>query len=191
MNLGPLQMMELARSCEKIEMFTQISTSYVNSDKRGYIEDKMYELGFDPEALVGKIMEMDKETVKREQSKILNKFPNTYTFSKRLCEHIMLKRRGTLPITVIRPTIVGCSLKHPTGGWIDTVSAAGALYLTFGLGIVKELYGTFDAICDQIPVDYSINFILAATAYNLGKNEFNIYNNGSSSRNPSTWRKMG
>lgn len=53
-------MMELAKSCKNIEMFTQISTSYVNSDKRGYIEDKMYELGFDPEDLVQKVMAMDK-----------------------------------------------------------------------------------------------------------------------------------
>ena len=51
-------------------------------------------------------------------------------------------------MVIIRPSIVGCSLNHPSGGWIDTVSAAGALYLTFGLGIVKELYGNFDAICD-------------------------------------------
>ena len=58
--------MELAKSCEKIEIFTQISTAFVNSDKHGYIEDKMYELGFDPEALVNKVLEMDKETVKRD-----------------------------------------------------------------------------------------------------------------------------
>ncbi len=38
-----------------------MSTAYVNSDKHGFIEDKMYELGFDPEALVDKVMKMDPE----------------------------------------------------------------------------------------------------------------------------------
>lgn len=182
--------MELARSCRKIEIFTQISTAYVNSDKRGFIEDKMYELDFDPEQMAERLLNTDKETLKKDQARIIGSFPNTYTFSKRLCEHIMRKRRGDLPVCIIRPTIVGCAYNEPMGGWVDTVSAAGAIYLTIGLGLLKELYGHFDAICDQIPVDYSINFILAGTAFQMGKQELGVYNNGTSSRNPATWRRV-
>ncbi len=119
----------------------------------------------------------------------MGNFPNTYTFSKRLCEHIFEKRRGNLPLCITRPSIIGCAVHEPSDGWVDTIAAAGAIYLTIGLGILKEIYGKYDSICDQIPVDYTVNLILAASAHQSGKNELTVFNNGTSSRNPFTWRR--
>ena len=36
-NVGPLKLLEIAMQCKNIEVFAQISTAYVNSDKTGFI----------------------------------------------------------------------------------------------------------------------------------------------------------
>lgn len=42
---------------------------------------------------------------------ILGKYPNTYTYTKALCERLMKLRRGDLPLTIVRPAIINTSYK--------------------------------------------------------------------------------
>ena len=44
---------------------------------------------------------------------LLEKRPNTYTFTKSLAESILFHKGKDLPIAVFRPSIVGASLKDP------------------------------------------------------------------------------
>lgn len=39
----------------------------------------------------------------------------------------------------------------------------------------------------MIPVDVVADFIIVASAYNLNKNNLQVYNCGTSDRNPMTW----
>ena len=39
---GALRMMELAKECKHLEVFTHMSTCYVNCDKRGFLNEKIY-----------------------------------------------------------------------------------------------------------------------------------------------------
>lgn len=39
---GSLRMMELAKQSKKLENFVHVSTCYVNSNKNGFIEEKIY-----------------------------------------------------------------------------------------------------------------------------------------------------
>lgn len=70
-------------------------------------------------------------------AKILGKYPNTYTFTKALCERVMQVRRGNLPMCIIRPAIINTSYKEPFPGWLDSIAAAAAMFLFVGLGIIK------------------------------------------------------
>lgn len=47
---GALRIQQLAKECGNIEVFTHVSTCYVNSDKLGDIEEKIYDVDFDVEA---------------------------------------------------------------------------------------------------------------------------------------------
>ncbi|KAL9182467.1 hypothetical protein ACHAXT_013119 [Thalassiosira profunda] len=63
-------------------------------------------------------------------------FPNTYTFSKCVCEHLLLANAGGDANTlIIRPSIVGPSVQEPFEGWAgekpSTIVAAACLYLKF------------------------------------------------------------
>ena len=42
---GPLKLLKLARQSPKIEAFVQVSTSFVNSDRTGYVEETIYKSG--------------------------------------------------------------------------------------------------------------------------------------------------
>jgi fatty acyl-CoA reductase len=40
---GTLRMMDLAKQAKKVKNFVHVSTCYVNSDKRGWIEEEIYD----------------------------------------------------------------------------------------------------------------------------------------------------
>ena len=58
---GTLRMLDLAQNSKNIEVFTHVSTAYVNSNRVGQVEEKVYDLegGKDPEALVAEIIKLN------------------------------------------------------------------------------------------------------------------------------------
>ena len=96
--------------------------------------------------------------------KIVGRHPNTYTFSKALVERILQKIKGNVPVTILRPAVVGASWKDPFKGWVDNFSAGGSLFLLGGLGIVRYLNGRNNMIGDHIPVDIVSDSIIVTAA---------------------------
>jgi len=96
-----------------------------------------------------------------------------------------------VPVAIVRPTIIGAAFKEPEPGWVDTVSAGGALFLTGGLGFMPVQPGNPDLVGDQIPVDMVVNCVLgaAAEAATRGPGFFRIYHSSSSTTNPVKWSK--
>ncbi len=72
----------------------------------------------------------------------------------------MVQKRKNVPLVILRPSIVGCSWKEPVPGWTDVITAAGAVYLTVGMGVLKFLSGSPNTTADVTPVDYVINAML-------------------------------
>lgn len=81
----------------------------MNSDKQGFIDEKIYEYQEDPEEIVEKIQKMSVDYITQNTDKIVAPWPNTYTFTKNLCERAIRKHRGTLPVLILRPAIIICS----------------------------------------------------------------------------------
>ena len=47
--------------------------------------------------------------------------PNTYTFTKALAEHLLIREAGDLPLAIYRPSIVGAAYEEPfpvSGEWL-------------------------------------------------------------------------
>lgn len=59
---GSGRMLELAKECKNFDVFLQVSTCYVNCDKRGEIHEKIYPLesGEDYENVVRRIMALSR-----------------------------------------------------------------------------------------------------------------------------------
>eukprot|EP00357_Protocruzia_adherens_P036375 CAMPEP_0115042952 /NCGR_PEP_ID=MMETSP0216-20121206/46573_1 /TAXON_ID=223996 /ORGANISM="Protocruzia adherens, Strain Boccale" /LENGTH=494 /DNA_ID=CAMNT_0002425167 /DNA_START=140 /DNA_END=1621 /DNA_ORIENTATION=+ len=187
--LGPMRILELARGCKNLVIFTQISTSYVNSDKSGWIEEKIYnDFRKDPEEALTEILSIPEDKIEARQAEILGEFPNTYTYTKSLAERLLQLRRGTIPLLIARPAIIGCSHFDPEPGWTDSVDAAGALFLTAGMGLVKKAVGREDNIGDIVPADTVVDTVLVASAKYAAPNAFQVIQIGTSYLNPVRWR---
>ena len=44
---------------------------------------------------------------------LLGDYPNTYTFTKGLAEHIVTTENGDMPVSIVRPSIIAGSYKEP------------------------------------------------------------------------------
>jgi len=130
---------------------------------------------------------MSVKDVEANQQKLIGDFPNTYTFTKHLGEKLITKYWGDVPLVIIRPSIIGNSVKDPCWGWIDSNSAATAIYFAAATGVMQALPGNINTIGDQIPVDYTACCIIAASAHYAAKNWVKIIHSSSSSINPCTW----
>ena len=168
---GSQRMLELAKECKHLDVFTHISTCYVNCNRTGLIEEKIYDLKMDVESQIKHIMSMNKIQIAENEKQILGVFPNTYTFTKNLAEKSLMKNRGHVTVCLVRPAIIASSLREPFPGWTDSLSAAGGISLMTGLGLINYLKARGDNKFDIIPVDIVTNQIITATAYgSLTKN---------------------
>lgn len=106
----------------------------------GFIEEKIEEdHSLDLDMFVDSLLQMPIEEIELKQKDIIGKFPNTYTFTKNIGEKLLKKHRGDIPLVIIRPSIIGAAAAEPHPGWVDSISAATAVYLTGALGILKDL----------------------------------------------------
>lgn len=55
---GTLRMMELAKQGKKVKNFVHVSTCYVNSDKRGWIEEEIYDSHINPRQYMDDLMKI-------------------------------------------------------------------------------------------------------------------------------------
>ena len=92
--------------------------------------------------------------------------PNTYTFSKCICEQLLLQASSGsegsgVKTIIIRPSIVGPSVQEPVEGWAgvkpSTIVAAACLYLKFPYNI--WCFGQNQV--PFIPVDVVCRFVIA------------------------------
>lgn len=96
-------------------------------------------------------------------------------------ERTLKKRRNpNLPTLIVRPSIIVGSMKTPVPGWTDTISAAGALSLIAGMGLISFIHGKNNNIADLIPVDIVSNMIIVGTAHHANKRELKIVHSSSS-----------
>jgi len=185
--LGTLALFELAKSFRHLQAFVHVSTAYVNSDKPGFHAEELPVLHFDPEEMVQLVLQMDERDIEKQTNRLIGKFPNTYTFTKAMAERILERRRGNIPLSLVRPSIIGSAWREPVPGWIDSVNAIGAMVLFTGVGLVDIIQGHRAGIADVVPVDYVINAILGALAATVGRNSLAVYHATTSQLNPVYW----
>jgi alcohol-forming fatty acyl-CoA reductase len=185
---GCQRVLELAKECKHLEIFTQVSTCYVNCNRLGYIEEKIYNPDADVGSIVQNIMNMTVQDIKASESKLIGDYPNTYTFTKMMAEKQLVQSKGDLNVVIWRPAIIASSISDPFPGWTDQLSAAGGVTILGGMGFIPYLYGTGLNTVDLIPVDIVTNGLLVATCHGARPDteKLHIYNCGTSVQNPIT-----
>ncbi|CAH1738327.1 unnamed protein product [Aphis gossypii] len=126
---------------------------------------------------------------------ILENWPNTYTFTKAIAENMILNNDNQLPISIFRPSIIGCTHFEPYPGWLDTINGPSGIVTGVMAGLLRTIYLDSNKITDIIPVDYTVNALISVmwdtvNSYqhlNQTKKVPKIYNYVSSNESPITW----
>ncbi|ORZ05668.1 male sterility protein-domain-containing protein [Lobosporangium transversale] len=196
---GPFRTFKIAKGCKNLAGIVHISTCYVNTPMVGqHIDEVIYPhpFGDDPEAIYEMLTtKMSYEEIRDyERSVVLKTYPNTYTFSKSLTEHLIKRRYKdmALPIVIVRPSIVTAACQEPVPGWVEGATAANKVIMSCALGQVQEWIGYETAKTDLIPVDIvAKTTLLSATTADRTLAEPLIYHVGTSCVSPITWRVFG
>lgn len=116
-------------------------------------------------------------------------WPDAYAYTKSLGERALLDTRGSLPVTIVRPSIIESSLSEPVPGWIRGFRMADPVIISYAKGLLKEFPGVPEGIIDVIPVDLVVASILAVAARGP-LSEPDVFHAASGARNPLRYRQL-
>jgi len=112
----------------------------------------------------------------------------TKAFAERAAEEMWSQAGHRL--SIVRPSIIESSLKHPFPGWIDGFKVADPLIIAYGRGQLPDFPGLPDSILDVIPVDFVVNAALAAAARPAKPNDAQYFQVVSGKTNPLPFHRM-
>ncbi|KAL3271474.1 hypothetical protein HHI36_021959 [Cryptolaemus montrouzieri] len=207
---GARDLLKIAGQIKNLRGFLHVSTAYSNCN-RETIDETFYKPGISYNHLLKLVEMLDDEILEKITPTLIGNWPNTYVFTKCVCEDMIKHEAQNLPIAVLRPSIVIGSVNEPVAGWIDNFYGATGVYLGVALGVLRSLRAHGKNVAEMIPADYVINAGLAAlwetvcnkdVNHNVGSNgtevgddneneEIPIYNVVSSAESPITWDRFG
>ncbi|ANM70188.1 fatty acid reductase 7 [Arabidopsis thaliana] len=211
---GAINVLNFAKKCVKPKLLLHVSTVYVCGERPGHIVEKHFAMG---ESLNGK-NKVDINTERRladqkskqfkeqgcseeETEQAMKDFglkrarlygwPNTYVFTKAMGEMLLGHYRETMPIVIIRPTIITSTFSDPFPGWIEGLKTVDSVIIFYGKGILKCFLVDQKTVCDIIPVDMVVNAMIAIAADHChDSGSHTVYHVGSSNQNPVIYKQI-
>ncbi len=156
-----LELLEMVQRFRRLERLIFVSTAYV-TPHRGDTMPVLPEPVALPRPAEGLYASILDGTASETELLARAGLPNTYTLTKLLAEHLLLERRGHVPLTILRPSIISAAWEHPFPGWIDSATGFGAFVVQLGLGRMRAVVGRAEAKLDLIPVDEVATACLSA-----------------------------
>ncbi|XP_044260331.1 putative fatty acyl-CoA reductase CG5065 isoform X2 [Tribolium madens] len=155
---GTKLMLELAKKCQKLKIFTFISTAFCQLDEE-ILYEKVYQRRENPQKII-KICEiLDDDMIELIKHKISGNFPNFYTFSKALSENLIADEINNIPVVIFRPSVVVPILREPLPGYSDINNPVGLL-ISVGKPLIRSFYCKNNAYLDCIPADIIANTLM-------------------------------
>ncbi|XP_064536697.1 fatty acyl-CoA reductase wat-like [Drosophila montana] len=184
------QMLQLAKQMHRLVAFVHVSTAFSNcvihhNTERYYPEH----LSCSAEKVLAlrQMLGKDTDLFDKMAPVLLDRFPNTYTYTKALAEQLVQTEAGDLPVCIFRPVSIVATNKEPISGWVDNIYGPiailhGALY-----GVLRVAPVNLKAKSNIVPVDGCANLVLSCawrTAVEpVQRKEQSIYNYAPSDEN--------
>jgi thioester reductase-like protein len=159
---GSLNLLELSRAAGRLARMVAVSTAYVTphpGDGVLPVDEVLVPLPRPAQEIHDAIGTgaVDQDDLLQETG-----HPNTYTLTKCLAEHLLVERRGDVPLSIVRPSIISASWREPFPGWIDSTAAFGAFVALVGAGHLRAVVAHPESRLDLVPVDVVAQRIIAA-----------------------------
>jgi fatty acyl-CoA reductase len=149
-----LNVMAFAKRCPALVRMVSVSTAYVTPHPGNGIpvEEVLAPLPRSPRAMyeemrVGGGPELDQRLLAETGH------PNTYTLSKCVAEHLLNEDKGTVQLTIVRPSIVSACVSLPMPGWIDSRAAFAGFVALIGTGHLRAVNVDPRSALDIVPCD--------------------------------------
>jgi 1-acyl-sn-glycerol-3-phosphate acyltransferase len=156
-----LNVLAFAQACPRLQRMVAVSTAYVTPHTGGTTPgfERLTPLPIPAAELL--------DDIRRHQHSERHLLrasghPNTYTLTKSMAEHLLIARRGHVPLSIVRPSIISASLHHPFPGWIDSKAGFAGFVVLLGAGHLRAVVGHGDSKLDLVPVDEVADRVLAA-----------------------------
>ncbi|XP_017783692.1 PREDICTED: putative fatty acyl-CoA reductase CG5065 [Nicrophorus vespilloides] len=190
--MGTQRVMELCTRMTNLKSVVHVSTAYSNADKKE-IDEIVYKPPFDPYSIINCVENLPQEALDLLAEKLLNKHPNTYTFTKAMAEYLVMDYSAQLPVCIVRPSIVTGAWREPIPGWVDNVSGVTGIMMEIGRGSIKSIIANESLTMDLIPVDIVANSLLTAAWHTVANrsNVMRVYNCTSGNINSILWKDFG
>jgi len=117
-------------------------------------------------------------------------WPDAYAYTKALGERALLQRRGDVPVTFVRPSIIESALAEPHPGWIRGFRMAEPVIISYARGLLKEFPGVPEGVIDVIPVDLVVAALLAVAARGPAPDGPSVVQVASGARNPLRYKQL-
>jgi long-chain acyl-CoA synthetase len=115
-------------------------------------------------------------------------WPNIYTYTKSLGESLLSTKAGSLPVALVRPSIVESSLSQPFRGWNEGVNTTAPLSYLLGT-YFRQLPSNKRKRLDVIPVDLVCRGLTLISAAVVLRRHEAVYQLATSATNPSDMRR--
>jgi alcohol-forming fatty acyl-CoA reductase len=159
-----LNLLALAQDCVHVPRFVYTSTAYVTPYQPGPITATLASL---PWPATDIYEDLEKGHITKQDAIAESGHANIYTLTKCLTEHLLLERRGNIPVTIVRPSIISASWQFPFPGWIDSKAAFAGFVVGFATGMLRVTR------LDIVPVDEVASRLVieAITTPKVGKTD--------------------
>jgi nucleoside-diphosphate-sugar epimerase len=114
---------------------------------------------------------------------------DAYQFTKSLAEQLLARDHGSVPLSIVRPSIIEGTLSEPVRGWFDRVRMFHPVFVEYGRGNLHEFAGHEDTKLDLVPCDLVTNLVLSAVPPNDVRH-FEVYQIATAERNPLTFGEL-
>ncbi|EDW60377.1 fatty acyl-CoA reductase wat [Drosophila virilis] len=158
------QMLQLAKQMHRLVAFVHVSTAFSNCISH-FITERYY-----PEYLscsakkvlaLREMLDRDTNIFDKMAPVLLDRFPNTYTYTKALAEQLIQTEAGDLPVCIFRPASIVATNKEPISGWIDNIYGPIAILYGVSYGILRVAPLNLNAESNIVPVDGCANLVLS------------------------------
>lgn len=117
----------------------------------------------DPDFMVKLVESLQPEDIDNFEwmaRRIIEPYPNTYTYTKAMAEQIVRKYGGNLNTAIIRPSIITTTYHDPMPGYTDNLYGVNGVVTGAGVGVLRILHINNKLKADIVPADFVVNAII-------------------------------
>ncbi|KAJ8924569.1 hypothetical protein NQ315_000718, partial [Exocentrus adspersus] len=153
---GTARVIDVCKKIKNLKAFIHFSTAFCSADIDVF-EERVYENKDNPRNVICVTNWLSSDILDVATPSIIAPHPNTYTYSKRLAETLVAEQLDTMPVCIVRPSIVIPAVDEPLPGWVDSLNGPIGLLVGAGKGVIRSMHCKGENRGQFIPVDFAIN----------------------------------